>query len=538
MVQVTAILSMLHEPPARNSATRLFRGRPVLGWTLGRLGRCRNVASSAVMCWADQAPAAGTAARGAGARVIVKGPREALPQVEAVSAARRWADGWRGGLLATCDFDLGFYGPFVREAVAEVSCGAILLVDPAAGLVDPGLVDAVAARAAERPELEYCFAPAAPGLCGTLLRPALVERLAATRTHPGRLMHYHPDQVSREPLAGEACVPVPAPVARTTHRFTLSSDRQVARVAAATESLNGQLMSTSGEELVHRLSAVGAVDPLPREVVLELTTARLSRPVFWPGRYREIRRPDLSLADARVLMRELSSLDDTRLTLAGVGDPLLSPAVFATIEAASAAGLAVHVETDLLSPDPLIARRLAASPADVVSVHLPAMNEQTYEAVMGVNGYRRVLENLQAFVTERAALGRGVPVLAPLFTKCAANLAEMEPWYDQWLRAVGSAVITGPSDFAGLVPDVSVADMSPPRRKACARLSSRLTILSDGRIVSCEQDVLGRQVLGSVGGDALADVWQKRMAALREEHRCGNWTSRPVCGSCKEWHRP
>jgi hypothetical protein len=538
MEHVTAILSMLHEPPARNSATRLFRGRPVLGWTLERLARCREVASAAVMCWADQAAAGGTAARAAGARVIVKGPREALPQVEAVSGARRWADGWRGGLLGTCDFDLGFYAPFVGEAVAELGCGGVLLVDPAAGMVDPGLVDAVAARAAERPELEYCFAPAAPGLCGPLLRPALVERLAATRTHPGRLMHYHPDQVSREPLAGEACVPVPAPVARTTHRFTLSSARQMARIAAATESLNGQLMSTSGEELVHRLSALDAVDPLPREVVLELTTARLSRPIFWPGRYQEIRRPDLSLADARALLRELSVLDDTRLTLAGVGDPLLSPAVFDVIDFASAAGLAIHVETDLLSDDPQFARRLAASPADVVSVHLPAMNEQTYEAVMGVNGYRRVLENLQAFVTERAARGRGVPVLAPLFTKCAANLAEMEAWYDQWLRAVGSAVITGPSDFAGLAPDVSVADMSPPRRKPCARLASRLTVLSDGRFVSCEQDVLGRQVLGTVGQDALAEVWQKRMAALREEHRCGTWAGRPVCGQCKEWHRP
>src|SRR5215213_7415851 len=101
-------------------------------------------------------------------------------------------------------------------------------------------------------------------------------------------MHYHPDQVSREPLAGEACVAVPAPVARTTHRFALSSERQVARVAAATESLNGQLIGTSAEELVRLLGVAEGVDSLPREVVLELTTKRLSRPVFWPGRYQKI----------------------------------------------------------------------------------------------------------------------------------------------------------------------------------------------------------------------------------------------------------
>jgi pyruvate-formate lyase-activating enzyme len=411
-------------------------------------------------------------------------------------------------------------------------------VDPAAGLVDPALLDTICDRAAGRPELEYCFAPAAPGLCGVLLRPALLERLAATGGHPGRLLHYHPDQLSREPLAGEACAAVPPAVARTTHRFSLSSDRQVERLAAATASLNGQLARASAEDLVARLATTDAVDPLPREVVLELTTARLSRPVFWPGRYHDIRRPDLPTTDAMALVRQLSALDDTRLTLSGVGDPLLSPGVFETIEAASAAGLSVHVETDLLSPEPGNARRLAASPADVVSVHLPALNDRTYEAVMGVDGYRRVLENLREFVTERAARGSGVPVLAPVFTKCAANLAEMEGWYDQWLRAVGSAVIAGPSHFEGLTPDVSVADMSPPRRRPCARLASRLTVLCDGRIVSCEQDVLGQQVLGHLGRDALSEVWQTRIAALREEHRCGNWGARPLCGSCREWHRP
>ena len=75
----------------------------------------------------------------------------------------------------------------------------------------------------------------------------------------------------------------------------------------------------------------------------------------------------------------------------------------------------------------------------------------------------------------------------------------MEAWYDQWLRAVGSAVIVGPSDFAGQIPDHAVADMAPPLRRPCARLESRMTILSDGRIVTCEQDVLGRQTLGSLG---------------------------------------
>src|SRR5205085_455479 len=63
---ITAICSMLHEPPAihsdaprlqLNSATRLFRGEPVLSWTMHRLTQSRHVGNLAVLCWEDQVPA-------------------------------------------------------------------------------------------------------------------------------------------------------------------------------------------------------------------------------------------------------------------------------------------------------------------------------------------------------------------------------------------------------------------------------------------------------------------------------------------------
>jgi radical SAM protein with 4Fe4S-binding SPASM domain len=148
------------------------------------------------------------------------------------------------------------------------------------------------------------------------------------------------------------------------------------------------------------------------------------------------------------------------------------------------------------------------------------------------------LNNIQLFVTERARLARGTPLLIPIFTKCRQNLGEMELWYDQWIRAIGSAVIVGPSDCAGQIPDVAVADMAPPMRQACRRLTSRMSVLSDGSIVACEQDVLGRMTLGKVGTDRVTDVWQQRMTAFRAEHRAGQWNLLPLCSQCREWDRP
>jgi radical SAM protein with 4Fe4S-binding SPASM domain len=157
---------------------------------------------------------------------------------------------------------------------------------------------------------------------------------------------------------------------------------------------------------------------------------------------------------------------------------------------------------------------------------------------MGVNAIVRVLENVRRLIERRQMRGSGVPIVVPIFTKCRQNLGEMESWYDQWLKAVGSAVIRGPSDFAGQIPDCGVADMSPPRRKVCVRLNDRITILSDGRVVSCEQDVLGAQVLGQIGNERIADIWQQRVSALRTDHQNCQWSKHPLCAGCKEWHRP
>jgi hypothetical protein len=529
---------MLHEP-ASGSATRLFRGRPVLRWTLDRLAASHRLTTAAILCWDDQAEAVHAIA-GADALVLAKGLRNPPAALDAVSAARRWADGWRGGLLGTCAFDAGFVGPWAREAAQLAEADAVVLIDPAAGLIDAAIIDGLIDHAAEHTDPEICFLPAAPGLGAALLRAPLLERLAAgpaLGSHPGRLLHYYPTQLSREMLAGEACAPTPTPAARTVHSFTLSSDRQIRRLA-----LNGQLDSASADQIVECVSghyrSCPSVDALPREVVLELNTRRASRPVYWPGRYQEIRRQDMLPDLARTLVSELSELDDSRLTLAGVGDPLLADGVFEIIEIARAAGLAVHLETDLLGVGPEAVRTLARSGLDVVSIHVPAMTVPTYEAMMGIDGYREALSNIEIFVRERAAGQRATPLLAPLFVKCTANLGEMELWYDQWLRAAGSAVIIGPSDFGGLVPDIAVADMAPSRRRPCARLASRVTILSDGQIVSCEQDVLGRQAVGRIGTNRLADVWREQFGALRRIHFRQGWAEKPMCAGCREWHRP
>jgi hypothetical protein len=532
---VIAILSMLHEPADRHSGNRLFRQKPVLDWTLRRLSAAESLETVAVLCWDDQFEAVAKATKDRNVGLVNKGDRKNVASIGPISAARRWAEGWRGGLLGTCEFELGFAPSFINELVQLHEADAVLLVDPASGLLDADLVESLLEYANTQPEAELCFMQAAPGLAGTLLRPELIRRLAIANVHPGRLLTYFPDQHGVDPIGKPGCAPVPTAVARSTYRFKLDSDRQIARADRATLHLNGHLISTQAEELVISMRGAEAVDLLPREVVLELNTNRATRPVHWPGNYLTMDRPAMSVSTAERLFKELSLMDDIRVTLGGVGDPLLSAEVFDIIAAAKSAGIAaVNVETDLalVSADDI--QRLAVSGADVVSVHFPAATAATYAAVMGVDRFSQVLQNV-TLLEERVKAGP--PLIAPVFTKMSANLGEMELWYDYWLRRLGHAVIVGPSDYAAQIPDLAVADMASPIRRPCARLSSRMTILSDGTVVSCEPDVLGKQPMGMVGEMPIQEIWRQRFGAMRQCHQKSEWASSPLCGACREWHR-
>ncbi|HTW94623.1 MAG TPA: hypothetical protein VMD30_07510, partial [Tepidisphaeraceae bacterium] len=402
MRKVIGILSMLHEPPGADSATRLFRGKPVLAWTLSRLSRSRRLNAMAILCWDDQTPAATAVAEEHGLGIFARGPRAALPEIESVCAARRWADGWRGGLLSTCEFDRGFHGPWMREICGASQADAIVAIDPAAGLVDAALIDGLIEHAQGHPQIELCFSQAAPGLSGVWISAAMLDQLVHARSHPGKMLCYRPEMPRRDPIGTEACAPIPTPLARTTRRFTLDSQRQIHRASVATEDLNGELLTSQSQRLLACFEASKVSDPLPRHVIIELNTRRATDAIYWPGRRLGINRPDLPLEKLRPLFRELAMLDDTRITFAGVGDPLLRDDLWAILATARNAGInALAVETDLFDVPPARVVELAESAADVVCVNLPAVSAATYRAVCGVDGIDAVLSNIRTFVQTR-----------------------------------------------------------------------------------------------------------------------------------------
>lgn len=521
-----AILSLLADPVSPGAATRRFRGRPVLAHTIDRVHAAASCPELVVLAWNDQMPVL-KQALGEDLAVHAVGPRRSSTLMNLASASLRWADGWRGGLLGVSTFDRGFDAGIVLQALDQRECDAALLVDPHAALLDPSAIDSIVTHLAARPLLEYAFLPGAPGTGAMMLRVAILRELHRAARLPGQLLAYHPDRPVHDPLAKEPAVQVSARTARSLDRLTFDSSRQLRRLS----------LTQAGEAtdaVLERLQSDAALDAMPREIVIELNTDRATAPVYSILGTTRLARERMGVDRAKRIFAQLGGVDDVRLTLAGVGDPLLHPQFDEILLAARQAGItAIHVETDLLTDRREYLDLLAADGVDVVSVHLPAVHRDTYREIMGVDRVQDVLGQMKQLVTARSRGNTGLPIVAPLFVKCERNLGEMEEWYDQWIRAVGAAVIRGPSDFGGAIPYVGVSDMLPAVRAGCSRLSSRMTVLSDGTIVSCEEDVLARQPAGHVDRDSIASAWQAGMRPVRNA-QC----EMPVCRKCRVWGRP
>ena len=211
---------------------------------------------------------------------------------------------------------------------------------------------------------------------------------------------------------------------------------------------------------------------------------------------------------------------------------------FNTLERATQSGLlGVGIETDLLV-DKAAIDRLAGLPLDVISVRINADTPEVYERLMGVDGHAQVMDNLQQLFKQRN-LNRQQREgfqgwVVPRLVKVAENLKDLETFFERWMTVSGWAVVDRALTGRGLIPDLSPVPMEVPRPAdrpiALGRPKQRLTVLSDGAVVLCGQDWLGRLPLGNVNEAPVSQLWRDAAALADVPGRDGY-----VCPACSDW---
>jgi radical SAM protein with 4Fe4S-binding SPASM domain len=166
--------------------------------------------------------------------------------------------------------------------------------------------------------------------------------------------------------------------------------------------------------------------PLPDELQVEVTGACNLRCRMCLVRYR----PPKARSSASMKLGEFVALLDAlpglrRLTLQGLGEPMLAPGLFEMIDAARARGIEVGFNTNatLLSRDDC--RRLVDAGVAWVHVSVDGATPETFEHIRAGARFDGVVENLASLVEAKRDARSATPRLQLNVVVMRSNLSEL-----------------------------------------------------------------------------------------------------------------
>jgi len=443
------------------------------------------------------------------------------PEHRAVAAARRWAGTcWRGGIAGISAFDEAFCPRAFAPVVRSRGLSAIVCVAPDWPLVnvtEPGGIDSLIERHYTNPDrLPLVFSQAPPGLGACLVAAHLVEELAERNrlSTIGGLLVYQPHAPQGDPVARDANVQIDHRVRGSLMRATFDASRW--RTAA--EKVVGRLgCDASWVDIAAAPEAErAAIEATPRHLVIELNQDRSSTGLFARSRAAVARRDPITLDFLRRVFRECADIDDLVVTFDGAGDPILHAQFEDCIRAAHDAGIrGIHVRTELRGVTDAI-DSLLELPVDVISVDVQADRASTYRAMMGDDGFKRVLANLDRCIQRRTRLTEhapnaafALPWIVPRISRCHATYEDIDTFFDRWQAVLGTAVIDSIEVQEGDLPPLASA--AAPARVLRRDAGSVMHIRCDGAVTDSARPTAA--AVAHLHRDSFEVAWRRVLEA-------------------------
>jgi MoaA/NifB/PqqE/SkfB family radical SAM enzyme len=324
--------------------------------------------------------------------------------------------------------------------------------------------------------------------------------------------------------------------------------------------------------------------PMPEELQLEVTAACNLRCRMCLVRYRppiDRVHGSLSLDDFRGIVDGNPSLK--KLTLQGLGEPLLAPNLFDMIEYATARGIEVGFNTNATLLDGRRSERLVELGVSWVHVSVDGATAETFEHVRDGAKFDKVVANLRRLVQTRRRLGADLPRLQlntvvmrrnvaelPDLVRLAADIGVDRMWVQQLSHDFSDADAGGDYDAIRAFTDAEalwgspldaaaavarqlgldlrlprtvdeLEDRTSPQEPGCDWPWRSAFVTADARVQPCCM-VMGadRAVLGDLHDDSaggLAGVWHGDAYAEFRRRLLTPDDPPDVCRGCSQYRR-
>jgi spiro-SPASM protein len=191
-------------------------------------------------------------------------------------------------------------------------------------------------------------------------------------------------------------------------------------------------------------------------------------------------------------------------------------------------GLSLLVETSGIGWKDEVIRESAAilGPRLTWIVSLDAVNAQQYAQLRG-SGWEEALARANMLLDE-------FPDTAYVQAlRMADNEETMETFYRTWKEKTSRLIIQKYDWFCDFLPQRKVTDLSPLDRFPCRHLQRDLSVLIDGSVPLCREDLRKTTLLGNLLTDDMKSLWEKGGVSYGE-HLDKKYTS--ICGKCDEYY--
>ena len=242
------------------------------------------------------------------------------------------------------------------------------------------------------------------------------------------------------------------------------------------------------------------------------------------------------------IIKEVSSLKHKPVVhLHGFGEPLLDPLLSQRIVLAKSCGIKqTYIVTNASLLFPETSRKIINAGLDKMKISFYGTSEESYNATMKGLNFNDTFQNIIDFLRIRKELKRKNPQLTLQYIPQETNNALTEQFSVLWNPLIDK-------DAGDCLNVTSLHNYGGGRDYNCVgeRIASvcfypwtAMSVLWDGRVVTCCMDYNGDQVMGDLNFQTVRQIWNGPVLSLiRKKFGKLEYGEFPTCMSCDWVHR-
>jgi MoaA/NifB/PqqE/SkfB family radical SAM enzyme len=281
--------------------------------------------------------------------------------------------------------------------------------------------------------------------------------------------------------------------------------------------------------------------PLPAAILIENTNHCNAQCVMCPREKLTRKRGFMAFGLFEKIIREVSGKGRKPVVhLHGFGEPLLDESLPERIRLAKTCGIQhTYLVTNASLLFPETARKLIQAGLDAMKISFYGTDEESYHATMRRLDFKTALDNVRDFVKLRKELNKRTPKLILQYIPQEANGARAEEFQSLWRsvldkRAGDCLNFTSLDNFGG---GRAYNRLGERIVSVCFYPWTALSVLCDGRAVTCCVDYNGLQSVGDLNSQSVMEIWNGPvLSAIRRKFGKLDYSGFPTCLSC-DWVR-